>query len=63
MSTADIIALCASLPTVIAAIAAAVIAILNRKQTIANGNKIEAVHGLVETALTQTETNGETNAP
>jgi hypothetical protein len=47
MTTADIIALCTGLPTVIAALTAAIITILNRNKTIDNGKMIAEVHVLV----------------
>jgi hypothetical protein len=53
VNTADIIALCTGLPTVIAAIAAAVVTILNRNKTIDNGVKIAEVHVMVNSQKTE----------
>lgn len=57
MTTADIIALCAALPTLIAAIATAVVSILNWRKANA---KITEVHGLVSNLVT--EEKGKDNA-
>lgn len=51
MSVDEITILCTAIPTVIAAIAAAVVSILNHGKTISNGNAISEVHVLVNDRL------------